>query len=435
MTAFRACALGFAMAIASVAPVAAQEQLLVWVAGEPGSTNVYDKLAAAYMAKHPDIKIDVVKNSSDLFNPALVPAVASGEGPDLFTFGTGPGQPAALIKGGLVADLTPYYKKFGWEKLIPKAIENVTSSDGKLWAVGNEVESTAMFYNKEIFSKEGIEVPTTWAAFEGAIKKLKDSGYDTPIGLGGADKWPISHVQSMLFGRYAGPAGLEKVMFDDGSWTDEPFLKATEKLQHMAKDGFFGPYPVGTGQAETLDAFWSGQIPMIYTGSFVIAQGVQTAGDRIGNFGVFQMPPLEENQKVYPTEAIGSGWYIRKTSAKRDLAADFLNYMFFSEEGRVMLLNEGTVPIGPLTEELKKAKIPSLSQDMNASVNAARPNGTIPAYLDTVMPANVTTVTYDGLQALLLGSITPEQFVQSIEKEWEIAKAAGNILAPGGIAK
>jgi raffinose/stachyose/melibiose transport system substrate-binding protein len=423
------------MAIAMLKSADAQEELLVWVAGEPGSTNVYDKLAAAYSAKHPDIKINVVKNSSDLFNPALVPALSSGEGPDLFTFGTGPGQPAALIKGGLVADLTPYYKKFGWEKFISKSVENVTSSNGMLWAVGNEVESTAMFYNKEIFSKAGIEVPAAWSDLEAAVKKLKDAGYETPIGLGGADKWPISHIQSMLFGRYAGPDGLEQVMFGNGSWTDEPFLKATEKLQKMGSDGFFGTYPVATGQAETLDAFWAGQIPMVYTGTFVISQGVQTAGDRLKNFGAFQMPPLEANQKVYPTEAIGSGWYIRKTSTKQDAAADFLNYMFFTQEGRVTLLSEGTVPVGPLDAEMKEAKIPSLLQDTNNSISQVRANGTIPAYLDTVMPANLTTVTYDGLQALLLGSMTPEQFVQSIEKEWEVAKNAGTILAPGGIAQ
>ncbi|TCR98798.1 extracellular solute-binding protein [Rhizobium sp. BK418] len=435
MTAFKACALGFVASIALMTPALAQEELLVWVAGEPGSTNVYDKLAESYNSQHPGVNVSIVKNSSDIFNPALVPALSAGEGPDLFTFGTGPGQPASLIQGGLVADLTPYYKKFGWGKNISESIENVTSSNGKLWAVGNEVESTAVFYNKDIFSKAGIEIPKNWESFEAAVKKLKDAGYDTPIGLGGADKWPISHIQSMLFGRYAGPDGIEKVIFGDGSWTDEPFLKATEKLQKMAADGYFGPYPVGTGQAETLDAFWAGQIPMMYTGSFVIGQAVQSAGDRLSSFGVFQMPPLEDGQKVYPTEAIGSGWYIRKTSKKQDQAADFLNYMFFSKEGRVTLLNDGTVPIGPLEEESMEAKIPSLLQAMNQSIGEVRSNGTIPAYLDTIMPANVTNVTYDGLQALLLNSMTPRQFVEAIEKEWETAKKAGNILAPGGINK
>lgn len=414
---------------------AAQTEVVVWVAGEPGETTIYETLAATYNAAHPGTVITVVKNSSDLFNPALVPALSAGEGPDLFSYGTGPGQPAAVIKGGLVADLTPYYDKFNWAPFIPEAIENVTTAQGKLWAVGNEVENTGMFYNKAIFAKAGIAVPTTWAEFETAIATLKNAGYETPIGLGGADKWPISHIQSMLFGRYAGPSGLEDVMFGDGSWADEVYVKAAARFQQMAVDGYFGPYPVATGQAETLDTFWAGQIPMVYTGTFVIPGGLQAAGDRIGDFGVFQMPPLEDGQKVYPTESIGSGWYIRANSDKKDQAADFLNFMFFTPEGRTALLESGTVPIGPLDDLLTTAKIPALSQEMAASVDAARANGSIPAYLDTMMPANVTTVTYDGLQALLLSSITPEKFVESIEAEWQAAKAAGDILQPGGIER
>jgi raffinose/stachyose/melibiose transport system substrate-binding protein len=50
------------------------------------------------------------------------------------------------------------------------------------------------------------------------------------------------------------------------------------------------------------------------------------------------------------------------------------------------------------------------------------------------MPAQVTTVTYDGLQALLLNEMTPEDFVASIDQEWQAAKSAGEILRPGGIA-
>ena len=83
----------------------AQSEVVVWVAGEPGQTNVYDDLAAAYSAQNADVTVTVVKNSSDLFNPALIPALSAGEGPDLFSFGTGPGQPAALsLRPGQATD-------------------------------------------------------------------------------------------------------------------------------------------------------------------------------------------------------------------------------------------------------------------------------------------------------------------------------------------
>ena len=41
---------------------------------------------------------------------------------------------------------------------------------------------------------------------------------------------------------------------------------------------------------------------------------------------------------------------------------------------------------------------------------------------------------YDGLQALLLGVMTPEEFTAELQREWQIAKDEGTILRPGGLS-
>jgi len=91
------------------APLAAETEIELWLGGEPGTVNVFTDLAEAYMAEHPDVTITSTFVGSDLFNPALVPALGAGGGPDVFQFGTGPGQPAAVIGSGLVLDLTPHF--------------------------------------------------------------------------------------------------------------------------------------------------------------------------------------------------------------------------------------------------------------------------------------------------------------------------------------
>ncbi len=412
----------------------AQSEVVVWVAGEPGQTNVYDDLAAAYNAQNSDVNVTIVKNSSDLFNPALIPALSAGEGPDLFSFGTGPGQPAALIAGGLVADLTDAYFDNGWADTIPEGIIVQTSSNGKLWAFGNEVETTGMFYNKAIFAEHGIAVPTTWAEMEAAVATLQEAGYDTPIGLGAADKWPISHWQSMMFGRYAGPEGIENVLFGDGAWTDAPFVAASAKLQEMGQAGWFGPSPVAIGYGELMDRFWAGEVPMTFTGPWVIGGGTEAAGDRISDFSVFAVPPFEDGQMIHPTNSIGSGWYIRESSENKEAAIDFMSYMFASQEGRVTLLNAGTVPVGPLDAALSEAQMPPLAVDIWKTSDDHAANGSVPAFLDTITPGSLTTVSYDGLQALLLNVMTPEDFTAEMQAAWAEAKDAGDIMLPGGIA-
>ncbi|WFE91218.1 extracellular solute-binding protein [Roseibium porphyridii] len=432
---FLAAGVAFAVLAGLPGTLSAQTEVVVWVAGEPGQTTIYDELAEAFNAKNPDAKITVVKNSSDLFNPALIPALSAGEGPDLFTFGTGPGQPAALIAGGLVADLTDAYFEHGWGDTIPEGIVVQTSSDGKLWAFGNEVETTGMFYNKAIFAENGIEVPTTWAEMEAAVAKLQEAGFDTPIGLGAADKWPISHWQSMMFGRYAGPEGIEDVLFGDGEWTDAHFVAASAKLQEMGKAGWFGSTPVAIGYGELMDRFWAGEIPMTFTGPWVIGGGIEAAGDRIGDYSVFAVPPFEDGQKIHPTNSIGSGWYIRQGSEGADIAVQFLNSMFLETDGRVALLNAGTIPVGALDDALAEAEMSPLAVDIWKTSDDHAANGTVPAFLDTITPGSLTTVSYDGLQALLLDVMTPEEFTSEMQSAWSSAKEAGEIMLPGGIAE
>ncbi len=171
---------------------------------------------------------------------------------------------------------------------------------------------------------------------------------------------------------------------------------------------------------------------MFYTGPWIIGPAVQALGDDISKFSVFQVPPPVEGTPIYPTEDIGTGWYINAKYEHPDVAADLLNFMFFRPESRKTLLESGDdVPVGEL--DLEGLDLPVLVQEVFAQSNEYRDNGTIHAFLDTVTPARMTDVTYDGLQALLAGQMSPEDFTAAVQASWEEAKAANEQLQPGGV--
>lgn len=406
--------------------------LTIWLNGEPGTVNAVTEILDQYMQENPNVTVETTFVGSSLFNPTLVPALNAGEGPDVWMGGSGPGQPQAIIEAGHALDLTPYFCELGWNEIIPEQIVNYTSSDGKLWAVGDSVETTLMFYNKAIFAETGLEVPQTWADLMAACDTLQEAGFAMPIGLGGADKWPISHWQSLLWGRYAGPEGVDEVMFGDGSWNTEPFIQATAKLKELGDAGCFGPNPLAELQDDIEARFWRGEIPMFYTGPWIIGPGIDAAGERIADYGVFQAPPPVDGDPIYPTEDIGTGWYINAAYEHPDVAADLLDFMLFRDESRKLMLESGdNVPVGELN--LDDVDLPQIVQDVFALTNEHRDNGTIHAFLDTVTPASMTDVSYDGLQAVLAGQMTPEQFTAAVQEAWEAAKAEGEILLPGGV--
>ncbi len=426
-----AAGLPLAQAPRAAAQDAGPVELTIWLEGEPGTVNAVTEIIDRYQEENPDVTVNTTFVGSSLFNPTLVPALNAGEGPDIWMGGTGPGQPAAIIEAGHALDLTPYFCELGWNEIIPEGIVNYTSSDGKLWAVGDSVETTLFFYNKDIFAEAGIEVPTTWAEFMDNCTKLQEAGYEMPIGLGGADKYPISWWQSMLWGRYAGAEAVDNVMFGEGRWDEEPFVQASAKLKEVADHGCFGPNALAELQDDVEARFWRGDIPMIYTGPWVIEAGLQALGDDISKFSVFTPPSPVDGEPVISTEDIGTGWYINAQTAHPDAAADFLNFMLFTPESRTRLLEAGSVPVGEL--DLEGVDLPVIVQEVFAEANAHRENGTIHAFLDTVTPASMTDVTYDGLQALLAGQMTPEDFTAAVQASWEAAKANNEHLLPGGV--
>ena len=408
--------------------------LTIWLNGEPGTVNAVTEILDAYMQENPNVTVETTFVGSSLFNPTIVPALNAGEGPDVWMGGSGPGQPQAIVEAGHALDLTPYYcdPEFGWNEIIPEEIVNYTSSDGKLWALGDSVETTLMFYNNAIFAENGIEIPQTWADLMGACETLQGAGFAMPIGLGGADKYPISWWQSLLWGRYAGPEGVDEVMFGDGSWNTEPFIQATAKLKELNDAGCFGPNPLAEIQDDVEARYWRGEIPMVFVGPWIIGPGIDAVGEGIVDFGVFQVPPPIDGDPIYPTEDIGTGWYINADYEYPDVAADLLDFMLFREESRTLMLETGdNVPVGELN--LENVDLPQIVQDVFALTNEHRDNGTIHAFLDTVTPASMTDVSYDGLQAVLAGQMTPEQFTESVQQAWEAAKAEGEILLPGGV--
>ena len=83
-------------------------------------------------------------------------ALASGSGPDVFYFELGAGHVQSVIDAGLIVNLDEYAKEYGWfEKLQPFSLAEATHQ-GILWAIPNETEFIAMFYNKKIFKELGV---------------------------------------------------------------------------------------------------------------------------------------------------------------------------------------------------------------------------------------------------------------------------------------
>ncbi|MCQ5187619.1 ABC transporter substrate-binding protein, partial [Streptococcus parasanguinis] len=79
-------------------------------------------------------------------------------------------------ENGLTYDLTDYARENKWEEKFTQTSMDLCTLDGKLSGYPTSYNVLGVYYRKDIFEQNGIEVPTTFEDFEAACAKLKENG-------------------------------------------------------------------------------------------------------------------------------------------------------------------------------------------------------------------------------------------------------------------
>ena len=86
---------------------------------------------------------------------------------------------------GARADLTATATAEGWDKVVPAALQQFSTFDGKWVAAPVNVHSTNwVWINKAALDATGLAAPTTWEELVAVLDKMKENGI-TPLGHGG----------------------------------------------------------------------------------------------------------------------------------------------------------------------------------------------------------------------------------------------------------
>jgi len=118
--------------------------------------------ANRFMMDHPDYEVRIERYINEAYKKKLASAAATGNLPDVFaTWGGETLNEYARL--GMVVDLAGMMtENQDMDRFLPVAMTRVTSSGG-IWGVPvDNIALALVFYNKEIFSRYGIQVPRTW---------------------------------------------------------------------------------------------------------------------------------------------------------------------------------------------------------------------------------------------------------------------------------
>ncbi len=276
-----------APAAEAAAPAAGATELVL------GSWRVDDvapmeKILAAFTAEHPDITVKFDPTNPPDYNATLRAQLEGGTGPDLMylrsynnsriLFAEGFVEPLDSMKDDLVA-------AYGEANLVPWS-----TTEGQPYGVPIIAVSHGVYYNKQIFSDLGLEVPTTWQELIAAAQTIKDAGF-IPFANASGDPWTIAEIVFMNLAPnfIGGVDGRMAYLNGERCFNDANAVAAFQAVADMAPFLPDGQEALVYYDSQAL--FETGQAAMFFGGSWDIPTFEKDIADF--EWGVFATPPLE----------------------------------------------------------------------------------------------------------------------------------------------
>ncbi|MFD5214143.1 ABC transporter substrate-binding protein [Microbacterium sp. NPDC058345] len=386
--------------------------ILTKFAGEP-LEPYFEDLAAAYEAEHPDVDVELIQETDQSIKDKTKTLTASQALPDIYFTWTGDWA-ENFVNGGLAADLSEVIAPgTEWGDRFGEASLSAFQYDGKYYGIPLYNNGKFMGYSTSAFAEAGVEVPTSFEELIEACGPLRDAGYE-PIAFGNKDGWPALHYLQQLFA-YNVPTEVLQADFDPetAEWTHEGYVRALEQFQTLVDECTdTGKGTNGVLYTTAQEALAGGRAAMYYQEILefdtVTAEGTALSTD---DFGIFPLP-VPEGAEGDPAAIEGSpeGYLINAKSPRAALAVDFMKFVTEPANAKTLSsppFGQPSAVIDAVTEETSSAAV----FDGITQVNEA---SELVVWLDTVTVPEVADAWLAGGEALISGSATPEEVLESV---------------------
>jgi raffinose/stachyose/melibiose transport system substrate-binding protein len=371
-------------------------------------------VADAYMAANPNVEIEITVLENQAFKDRLVTVMQAGDPPDIFR-SWGGGVLWEYADAGLTRNIAPELEGEWKDSFSAQSALELYGQNGEYYGVPYTWGAVGIFYNKDLFTQAGLDPenpPTTWTEFLDAVKALKDAGI-TPIAIGQGDKWPGHFWWVYLAIRIGGQDAFLKAYNREGSFADEPFVQAGERLKELVDLQPFAEGFLGATYGDSQILMDNEQAAMELMGQW--APGAYVGADaELGPALVEKlgwMPfPVVEGGAGNPNDVLGGGDGFAVGANAEDEAVDFLKFIT-SADIQTSLVG-GALNIIPTVAAAESAITDPILQQILKARNEAP---YFQLYYDQFLPPALATAVLDAVDGLFAGAITPEEAAASIE--------------------
>lgn len=310
------------------------------------------------------VKVEFEKKSFEQIRQNASQILNSDEAPDVMEYNKGNATAGLLASQGLLTNLDSYVSEYKWDEKVTGSLadtgkynEKGIMGSGSWYGITNYGEDVIMYYNKDMFDQNGIEVPTTFDELTDAMQQFTDKGI-TPLAEGAAE-YPLQHLWwQLVLSRASDQFIKDYEMYEnDVDWNDPALVYATQTIKDWVDKGYISKDCTGLKAEDVGQAFMNGTYPMFFSGTWWFGRFQEDMKDANVTFSTFP-----GSEKVVGSS--GNLWVIPENSKRKDLAAKFIN-ITLSDDVQDLMGNSGGLPIAAdpakITDEATKELIESFN--------------------------------------------------------------------------
>jgi len=387
--------------------------------GDTPIAKVYESQIAAFMAANPNV---TVQNDSiyeeAAYNNKLKVAISTGETPSIFYYPAIAGL-TEWAKNGVLLDLTDVLAADpDWAgTFLDGALDTyrLDSYGAKgIYALPNELNVDAVFYNTKLFEKAGItETPKTMDELYAAIDKLVAAGI-TPFGVGGKNTWVMGHIFNNILFKRVGLEGVIALGTGEKKWTDADVVECLKITKDLKAKGTFAEGFEGMDYNTQMNQFLTGEVAMISHSSPIIPEILASESEIKDDISFFPFPSFSDKPEYADTRVIyTSGWMISGTmsDAQKDATIELVKFMTTPEAIQERM--SAAMRVAPYKNTEAPADAPRLFSDMIAYTNTITKSGG--EYFDYDTCPSLVDVSRNAILDMMLGA-SAEDTAATIQK-------------------
>lgn len=392
---------------------AAKEKVnLTWALWDVDKTTYYKPLIDGYIAKNPNVTIEMKDLGSTDYQTVLGTQLAGGDsGLDIINVKDIPGY-TSMTNAGQLEDLSSYIKENNIDTSLYAGTTEQITVDGKLYALPFRSDFWLVYYNKDLFDAAKVPYPAndmTLAQYDEIARKMTSGSGNNKIYGSYYHTWR-SAVQ--LFGILDG-----KNTIIDGQYD---FLKPYYELILKEQDeGICMDYAtLKTSSTHYSGVFENNSVAMMNMGSWFISTliaDIKSGKAETKNWGLVKYPHPDGVQAGTTLGTITS-LAVSSSSQNKEAALDFVKFVT-GEEGAAIIAGTGTFPA--IKSDNVVSKITSID-GFPADDNSKEALKTVKTYLEMPMhpkSAEIETTLNDAHDAIMTKSVSVDKGLKNMSEK------------------